>query len=462
MLTKETFTIKGIHCKSCKTLIETEIGVLVGVVDISVDYINELCTIEFDNTKIKLDKIFSEITKLNYNPIVKGQHLHEIKQKDKTSEKENNIFNSFWFGLSVPLALLIIVGSYYFITKSSGLEIMSKLSTGEASLGIIFLIGILAGFHCVGMCGGLVISYTAKNAINKEGNIKQHLHYNLGRLVSYSIIGGILGGVGSFFGISPSFSGGLLLVTGFFMFIMGLSFVTGFPIFESIKLKTPQKIARYLYGQKHSKRPKGPFIVGLLNGFMPCGPLQAMQLYALASGSFFYGMTIMGIYALGTIPMMFGFGAFISKLGQNKIHKVIKLSGFLIIILGFIMINRGLINFELGFNFARSESNATVTIPKEVITNTNNQDVQIIKMKLGYYGYEPSTLYIKRGVPVRWVIDATSVTGCTNAIMIESLGIKKNLIKGENIIEFTPPSNVNEIKFSCWMRMVWGKFIVTD
>ena len=455
MATKTHITIKGIHCKSCKTLIETEVNALKGVHSIEVDYINESASLEYNPSKIDINTIFKTITKLNYAP-----SLHSQNQSTEQKNQKKNIFSSFWFGLSLPLFIIILFGGYFIVSKFGGFQIMSKLSDGNASLGLIFLIGILAGFHCVGMCGGFVVSYTAKNAQANKNNLKQHLHYNLGRLISYATIGAILGGIGAFFGINPSFNGAMLLIAGALMFIMGLSFITGYPIFEALKLKAPQIIAKYLYSQKHTDKPKGPFIIGLLNGFMPCGPLQAMQLYALSTNSITQGALTMAVYAAGTAPIMFGFGTFISKLGQNSIHKVIKLSGILIIILGLMMINRGLINFNLGFNI----NSLNTSSQKNNITPTKqaNQGAQIIKMELDYYGYQPNTLYIKRGIPVRWEINVTAISGCTNSIMIESLGIKKDLKKGLNIIGFTPPENVDQIDFSCWMKMVWGKFIITD
>lgn len=453
---KTNFIIKGIHCKSCKTLIETELSAEKGVQHIEVDYIKESAIVEFDKNNTSLEKIFEIISKLNYTP---SKHNEPIKL---TSTQKKNSNNSFWLGIGIPTFLATIIGGYYYISQSGSFSIMSKLNTDEASLGIIFLIGILAGFHCVGMCGGFVVSYTTKNALNKKNNTKQHLHYNLGRLISYTTIGAILGTAGSFFGINPNFSGTMLLIAGALMFVMGMAFFTGYPLFNAIKLKTPQLIAKFLYSQKHQDKPKGPLIIGLLNGFMPCGPLQAMQLYALSTGSLTQGALAMAAYAAGTIPIMFGFGAFISKLSQNSIHKVIKLSGILIVLLGLVMFNRGLINFNLGLNFNTIKSSKTQQNQPTTQKPTSIQKVQEIEMTLGYYGYEPSTLHIKRGIPVRWKINVTAMSGCTNSIMIESLGIKKNLQKGMNIIEFTPPNNVNQIDFSCWMKMVWGKFIVTD
>jgi sulfite exporter TauE/SafE/copper chaperone CopZ/plastocyanin len=460
MLKKIKFNISGIHCRSCKTLIETEIDVLPGVNRVEVNHKSGKTEVEFDDEKIRKEKIFSEIKKLNY----------QVEEGNETGEKKEakKIFNSqpFMYGLAILLVAIFLVEIYSTIQKLGGFSIMAKLNGGNVSYGIFFVIGLLAGFHCIGMCGGLVVTYSASHLnktkdSNNKGEKKSlipHWQYNAGRFVSYTVIGGVLGGLGSFFGINPTFTGVITLGAGVFMVLMGLSFITNWQILEKIKLRTPEFVARFLYNQKHSQKPKGPFIIGLLNGFMPCGPLQAMQLYALASGSVARGAISMAFYVLGTIPLMFGFGVAISSIGQQYIKKIIKVSGVLLMILGLFMANRGLTNFGYGFNvfnFNSGERGQSQAIG-------NGENYQTVKMELTYSGYKPNVLYIKKGIPVRWIIDVKQMSSCTNAIMIESLGIKKNLKVGENIIEFTPPNNVSEIKFSCWMRMVWGKFVISD
>jgi len=76
-------------------------------------------------------------------------------------------------------------------------------------------------------------------------------------------------------------------------------------------------------------------------------------------------------------------------------------------------------------------------------------------------GYSPNTLTVKSGVPVKWVIDGSGMTGCTSEILLPAFGIDRQLKRGENIIEFTPKVS-GTYKFSCGMQMVWGKFIVTN
>ena len=99
------------------------------------------------------------------------------------------------------------------------------------------------------------------------------------------------------------FIGWLVLVVGVFMVLLGLSLLTELKVLNKIKIHTPAFIAKYLYHNKKSKKPHGPFVIGLFTAFMPCGPLQAMQIYALSTGSFLQGGMAMFAYALGTFPL---------------------------------------------------------------------------------------------------------------------------------------------------------------
>lgn len=442
MLKKINLNISGIHCRSCKNLIETEVDILPGVKNITVDHKTGKTEVEFDETKVDKEKIEAEIKKLGYTIYAKEEDKNQLLK---------------WLLPSAAIAFLIL--GYILTSIFGGMELLARLNEGNVGYGIILTIGLLAGFHCIGMCGGLVVTYCAAN-IQKEKekkNIFPHFQYNLGRIISYTIIGGILGGIGSFFGINPHFSGVFLILASFFMISMGLSFFFNWQILEKIKLRTPEFIAKYLYKQKHSQKPKGPLIIGLLTGFMPCGPLQAMQLYALTSGNIIEGALSMAIYGLGTALLLFIFGLTVSTISAANIKKMIKFSGALIIVLGLFMANRGLANFGYGFK--------TLTNTDKIEyanTTSKKENIQTVNMDLTYSGYSPNVLYIKKDIPVRWVINVKQMSGCTDEIILHgNHNIRKKLQMGENIIEFTPDT-LGELKFSCWMKMVWGKFIVTD
>ena len=333
--------IEGTHCPGCKTLIESEVGSLAGVQSVQVDYATGESTIKFDDQVTSEQAIFEAIEKLNYH----------VREETPGAEATNKSLPRNVVVAAILLAAFAL--GYLALQRLGLLEILSRLNEQRLSLGLIFLIGLLASFHCVGMCGGLVLTYTARYQATcqeeKPGFSALHLQYNLGRLISYTAIGGILGGFGSFFAISPAFAGLITLAAGMFMVLMGLALLGDFAWTKRITPRLPSFVARFLYGQSRAEKPRGPFIIGLLNGLMPCGPLQAMQLYALGSGSAAQGAIAMGLYALGTVPLMFGLGSFLSLIGQERSRRIMKLGGVIVLVLGALMLNRGLVHFGLGF-----------------------------------------------------------------------------------------------------------------
>jgi sulfite exporter TauE/SafE/copper chaperone CopZ len=459
-MTRLNLKINGMHCVSCKTLIEASLSSLSGVFLVKIDYPSGQTLMRIDEGKIGLDKIIAEIEKLGH----KADFL-EMSNKLENSDNHNFEIKIIKY-IAAFIGLIILVGGYFLLQKAGAFQIFSRLEDNNISYGLLFILGLLASFHCVGMCGGLIVTYSVECSEREPGLVQTesqkvwpHILYNFGRLVSYTIIGAILGGVGSFFGVNPYFSGFLTIFVGIFMLAMGISFIKKINFIEKIKSMAPSFIAKYLFAQRSTNKPKGPLIVGFLNGLMPCGPLQAVQFYALGTGSITKGALSMFSYALGTVFLMLGFGYFVSHISNQKVKKMMIISGIVVLILGLFMLNRGLTNFGLGI---KSLSNTNDIITERDNTNTSGtQDAQIIKMDLTYRGYVPNVFSVKRGVPVRWIINVKQMSGCTNAILLEKFNIKKDLKYGENIIEFTP-TEIGEIPFSCWMKMVWGKFIVTE
>lgn len=319
---------------------------------------------------------------------------------------------------------------------------LAQLNQTNISYPLLFLIGLLSSLHCVGMCGGIVAAYCSANP-----DPKAHWQYNLGRLISYTTIGALLGGFGAVFLPSPTVTGLITLVAGLVMVLYGLEQILTRPFLSKITL--PWSRFFNVFGQSKSATP---FFVGLANGLMPCGPLQTLQLYALSSGSAVRGGLSLGVYALGTIPLMLGLGHFLSRLSRSQVSKALRISGVVIIILGLLLLGRAWESLK-GRPQSQIQSSQTEPAP--------SQSIQVARMDLTSGGYSPNTLRVKKGVPVRWVINVKQMSGCTNEILLPEYNIRRKLNYGENTIEFTP-TKVGEVPFSCWMRMVWGKFIVYD
>lgn len=167
----------------------------------------------------------------------------------------------------------------------------------------LFVVGLFTSVHCVAMCGGINLSQCANvKYTSSGGKLLPSLLYNSGRVVSYTVLGGIFGLFGSMFSISPIVKGIIMFLAGVFMLIMGVNMLNIFPWLRRFNPKMPK-----VFGKLGSK-VKGPFVVGLFNGLMPCGPLQAMQLYAIGTGSIFKGAFAMFCFSVGTVPLMFGLG----------------------------------------------------------------------------------------------------------------------------------------------------------
>jgi hypothetical protein len=195
---------------------------------------------------------------------------------------------------------------------------------------------------------------------------------------------------------------------------------------------------------------------------MPCGPLQAMLIYAAATGSAIQGGIAMLTFGLGTIPLMFGFGNALSFLTHNFIGKIMKVSAVVVMVLGLVTLNRGLL--LSGYALPLPNSNflgSNKTSSTGLVAATGN--LQEINMKVDQYGWDPDSFIVKKGIPIKWNIHVEKITSCVNGIRVPKYDISRDFMKeGENItIEFTPKEE-GTIIFTCPMGMVSGKFIVKN
>ena len=421
--------IQNMYCSSCENLIEEAVREIPGVKKVKSSYGENMVYVEYDFDLCSLERITQAINMAGYTVGTKVQ--------------QGNKF------ISVAGMLLVFLAVFLLSNYASGFDMGSKL-IGKVTYFVLFAIGLFTSLHCIGMCGGILLSQTiAKEPQGKRTAFYPSLFYNMGRVLGYTALGGVVGAIGSVLSVSLSFMSGVSIFAGIFMIVMGLN-MAGFNIFRRylrIPLSTPSV----------TKKVKTPFFVGILNGLMPCGPLQTMQIYALSTGSAFSGAAPMFVFALGTVPLMLSFGTLASLFSKNSTKRILKFSGVLVIILGLIMTSRGL--SIAGYN---SFANLTAKDSKpSVVTKVDlSNGVQIIKMSANSQGYVPNVLYVQKGVPVKWIIEGEQITSCNNEIIIPSLNMKKKLSPGENVIEFPPQDQ--DIKFSCWMGMINGVIKVVD
>lgn len=211
----------------------------------------------------------------------------------------------------------------------------------------IFLIGLLGSAHCIGMCGGFVAMYSLKKPAARP-SLSYHLLYNLGRITTYSILGGALGAIGSlvtYAGGRRGISGAALLGAGAIMIIMGLN-IAGVlgkrGLFEESGITESSFFRKTLHRILDLDSPWATFLLGLLLGFLPCGLLYPIFINAAASGNFILGAVTMAVFGLGTAPALIFFGFLVTKIQPKLKLALYRLAAVLIIFLGIKTLLRGL------------------------------------------------------------------------------------------------------------------------
>ncbi len=436
-MVSKNLQIEGMSCSACETRIENKLQKLDGVQSANASYAKGVLKVAFDEKRVSLDAITQVIEKMDYH--VKGEFVTEKKPNE---------------GMSLKLLAVIgviLLGVYLIVQNTIGLDIIPEVDA-SMGYGLLFIVGLLTSLHCIAMCGGINISQTVVKG-DAPKTVKDKLFpsllYNLGRVISYTVIGGIVGAIGSAFSLSGSGKAVVSFIAGGFMVIMGLNMLNVFPWLRRLQPRLPKSLGKLI---NNGKRGKGPLIVGLLNGLMPCGPLQTMQIYAFGTGSFLGGALSMLVFSLGTVPLMFGLGALSSFLTSKFTKNMMKISALLVLVLGVVMFGRGL---------ALSGVDVTAMLGGDSSVAQIKDGIQEVTTVLQPNSYEAIT--VKVGVPVKWTIKAEeeNINGCNNEFTIPDFNLTVPLLPGDNVVEFTPTST-GTVGYSCWMGMIQSNIKIVD
>jgi sulfite exporter TauE/SafE/copper chaperone CopZ/plastocyanin domain-containing protein len=463
MITK-TLLIRNMTCVNCENIIEQELSEVSGIQQVKASYSAGTATVTYDESAIRLEEIVKILEKADY--FIKEESGVGHKEEQNNVQKAIKVVpNGQKTDYTNILAVLIILAAVYMIANRFGLlNIFNAFPVAKEGMGfgMLFVIGVLTSVHCIAMCGGICLSQCVpkNHAQNYKPSwmetMRPSLLYNFGRVISYTVIGAIVGGIGSVVSFSGAMKGLVQLVAGVFMVIMGLNMLNIFPGLRKLNPRMPKVFAKMIYAKRQSN---SPLYIGILNGLMPCGPLQAMQLYALSTGSPVKGAIAMFLFSVGTFPLMFLFGALGSFMNKKFSKKLMTVSAVLVVVLGMFMFGNGV-------------SLSGISVPSLPIAANQAQagtgniaqlegEIQVITTGLSSGRYEP--IVVQKGIPVKWIIQAQDgeINGCNNSIVVPKLGLKKDLAIGDNVIEFTPEES-GVIPYSCWMGMIRSKITVVE
>ena len=201
--------------------------------------------------------------------------------------------------------------------------------------------------HCIGMCGGIVLAYSTIKIEPESSKVSKtvaHLLYNFGRILTYTLLGAIFGAIGGVATFSNTANGTLLIIAGVAMILAGLSLMGKIKFLTLIEHSISSSSFYKHSFQKilHSKSNLSFFILGMLNGLLPCGFVYFFAITAASTASPLYGALVMFIFGVSTIPAMFSLG-FLSSLASATSFRnmMMSLSSIAVILYGLFTLYNG-------------------------------------------------------------------------------------------------------------------------
>lgn len=443
-----TLYVSGMHCGACEVLLDKKIAKINGV----------------KNVKASLSDSKVEISYQKGHP-PNVQMLNEQFSDLGYSFTDKPIGHAKIGQLEIVRALvvgIVLTVSYVIIDDT---KIFARFSlSGESSLPAFVVIGVIASLStCAALVGGVILSMSKQwnqlyGGKDENKRILPFVLFNLGRLVSFTVLGGLLGVIGSVFQVSLQLTSVLIIGVSVIMVILGLQML-GVSWAKKIKFGFPKILSRYASNEQNFKGKYMPFTIGAMTFFLPCGFTLMAQTVALATGNFFLSALMMLSFALGTLPVL-GLLSFSSvKFQKNPV-----LSGTFNLIVGVSILMFGAFNVnaqlnvlgvsnisDISRNNVASESDVQ-RAGVEIIGEGANQ-YQSVYIDAKGFEYFPKNITLKAGILTKLTVNNENVFGCAQSMWLGGLSDKVLVLTGpKSKTEFIPERG--RYKISCTMGMV--------
>ena len=451
----KTVPIKGMHCASCELLIAEELKSIAGVEQATASLKTMSATI----------KSAGRVPDYAIEKAVKAAG-YEVGIDDGTKplfSRSVRVWRDFLYGIA-------IVGLLFVFFNLFGLDnLVNSVSTSEGTGTMALIVGLTAGFStCMALIGGLVLSVASKYAENHPTEtalqkFRPHLFFNAGRIVSFIVLGAVIGWIGSAFALKGSLLGLLTIAVGLVMLVIGLQLTELFPRLRK-GLTLPSGLAKRLGIKQRQERKysnKNAFMMGSVTFFLPCGFTQAMQLLAVSTGDPLQAAIIMGAFAIGTAPGLLSLG------GLTSVVKGVFAQRFFRVV-GVVVVAMALINFTNGYTLmglSRFFDNIKLPGTSQVVTKQDSAGSVILNTTFKLFkDITPSTFTAKVGQRTTLVVDVQEDgQGCMSTIMIIGLDDTPQYLKKGKKIELTfTATEPGRYTIACAMGIPRGTITVIE
>jgi sulfite exporter TauE/SafE/copper chaperone CopZ len=363
----------------------------------------------------------------------------------------------------------IVVGLAFIAQLTGVLELASSIADiSSGGILVAMLLGLAAGFStCAILVGGLVLALSASyQGIHAEeagagtAALRPAMLFVGGRVVGYGILGAVLGILGATFTMPPQLTAALMIAVAIVMTILGTRLTGLSPRMAGWSPTLPMGLGRRLgleeAGGGYSDARAAA--LGAASFFLPCGFTQAIQVYALSTGSPLLGGALLAAFALGTAPGLMALAGLPSAVSEDSRPSLLRFVG--VVVLAFAVVNAtaGLRLAGIGLPWlgVGTASAATLTT-----NDTAARQTQSLTTFQEARGYRPGNATIYSGRRTRWTIESKSGSSCAASLVIPSLRISRRLQLGPNVIEL-PALSAGILRYSCSMGMFEGTITVID
>jgi uncharacterized protein len=340
-------------------------------------------------------------------------------------------------------------------------------------LGIIFLTGLTTGgISCLAMQGGLLTSVIAnqkKIGLKDTSDLLPISMFLISKLITYTILGFLLGALGSIIALSLEVRLAFQIFTALFMLATAANLLNLHPIFRYVVFQPPKIVQRYIRKTSRMSTFFTPITLGAMTVFIPCGVTQAMAVLAINTGNPFYGAAIMFAFTLGTSPLFALIGLATAKLSDLWQKNFAYIASFVLVAMSLYYLNGVLFvldsplsvhNFSNRFD-ALAQQMARKTGTDPIPSNNDlhviqNNGVQQVILEIKPAGYLPNEFTVKKDIPVELTLKSNGVYSCASAFTFRKFNIFTQLKPVDQETFTFTPNEKGSFRFSCSMGMYGG------
>lgn len=283
------------------------------------------------------------------------------------------------------------------------------------------------------------------------------------KVLAYTLLGFLLGALGSVFQLSTFARAVLLVAIGVFMVGNGLRMFNVHPIFRYFVIEPPKFITRGIRRTAKNGDMLTPLFLGALTVLIPCGVTQAMMGVAIASGSPVQGALLMLAFTLGTTPVFFGVSYLATSLGQRTEGLFMRFVAVVVLVLGLVSIDGGVTLMGFPYSLTNLAQNMFQPAPATAVVSAPVSDSGTITLMAQNNGYSPRRLLAKAGVPLTLNVVTDNTVSCARAFVIPDLNVEQVLPQTGSVPIQIPAQKAGTVmQFTCSMGMYTGQIEFTQ